>query len=441
MLTAAWSELKFHPVQNALWRTRSRFACVVAGRGSGKTELARRRIVRMLAVAKPGVSNPIYVYALPTREQAKRVAWREIKRLVPKIWIKGEPNETELRIETKYGSELMVVGMDKPHRIEGVQIDGIVVDESSDQKPGSFNRTILPMLSHRNAWAWRIGVPKRHGIGATEFKNWFDMGSQNLCAVDGDETTRIESFTWKSRDIVPPSIIAFAQMTLDERDFKEQYDASWEDAGGRIFYAYDDLLNVQSSVVYNPNLPIVVGSDFNVNPMSWVIGHRYPDKLEIFDELFLRNVSTQDALNELHKRYGKHGSGFEFYGDATGRARKTAASSAAQSDYIIIRSDARFRNSKIFYPSSNPRIIDRFASCNALFKNAAGARRFFVNPRCKQLRADLQSRAYIEGTREPDDSGDIGHITDALGYIIHRAYPLRVTIEDNTNKVSTYGEQ
>jgi hypothetical protein len=437
MLTPAWTKLNPHAIQSALWRTPARFVAVVAGRGSGKTEISRRRIVRYLAVRKPW-TNPIYVYALPVREQAKRIAWKEIKRLVPKHWIKGEPNETELSIETRFGSTLYVVGMDKPHRIEGMQIDGIVVDESSDQRPGSFDLTILPMLSHRSGWAWRIGVPKRHGRGATDFKTFFDKGAQRLCAVEDDLSTQILSYFWRSEEVVSESVLAFARANLSKQDYDEQYRAEWVSVGGRVFYAYDDLLNVTNEAKYDARLPITVGSDFNVDPMAWVVGHRYPDKLQIFDEIWIRNTTTQSALDELHKRYGKHTSGWEFFGDATGKARKTAASSAAQSDYVIIRNDTRFQNAKLFYPSANPHVVDRFASCNAMFCNANQQRRFFVNPKCKQLRADLQARGYIEGTREPDDSGDIGHITDALGYIIHRAYPLRVITPGNTNKVSTY---
>jgi hypothetical protein len=113
-------------------------------------------------------------------------------------------------------------------------------------------------------------------------------------------------------------------------------------------------------------------------------------------------------------------------GDATGRARKT---SAADSDYIQIRNDNRFADKRVFYPNSNPLVVDRFASCNALFKNAADERRLFIHPRCEKLIADLKVRAWKEGSREPDDYGDIGHMTDALGYVVHLLYPISAEVE------------
>lgn len=409
MLTEAWTQLRYHEVQSKLWRSTERFIAVAAGRGSGKTELARRRVIRFLPVRKPWI-DPIYFYALPTVAQAKRVAWRPLKRLIPPNWIR-KINESDMMIETVFGSTLYVLGMDKPQRAEGLQWDGGVIDESCDQKPGVFNRTFLPTFSWRDAWCWRIGVPKRYGVGAVDFKEFFDNGAQR-------------SFTWPSEGVLTAEAIAFARESLDERDFNEQYRASWEDVSGQVFHAFDDVLNVSDQVSYDKDRSVCVGSDFNVDPMAWTIGHSCDDgRVVIFDELFIHNTNTQRALDVLHQKYSQHEGGWEFYGDATGRARKT---SAATSDYVQIKNDERFKRKAVFYPGKNPSIVDRFAACNAMFCNAAGKRRVIIHPRCTNLIRDLKSRTYREGTREPDDYGDLGHITDGLGYWLHRRYPVRL---------------
>lgn len=433
MLTREWEKLRYHPEQAKLWRTNARFVAVCAGRGSGKTLLAKRRVIRMLPVRKPW-RDPKYFYAMPTREWGKRVAWEDLKALIPPDWIgKNAFNETQLVITTKFGSTLHLLGMDKPSRAEGVQYDGGVIDESSDQKPSVFETSILPTLSHRNAWCWRIGVPKRFGVGAESFKNFFDKGLKGESLVSDDPTLRVESYTWSSEDIVNPSIIAFAKANLDLRDFNEQYRASWEDSAGRIFYAFSDVFNVSNDIVYDPRRPLIIGSDFNVDPMAWVICQQAGERnehLKAIDELWIRNTSTQAALDQLFVKYREHKAGFVFIGDASGKARKTAASAAAQSDYIIIQNDMRFQPKELNYRKSNPSLADRFASCNAMFCNANNERRFTVHPRCKNLVKDLNGRAYIPGTREADDSGDVGHITDALGYVIFQLYPLRMVITE-----------
>lgn len=377
--------------------------------------------MRFLPIAKPW-ADPIYFYALPTFNQARRVAWRPIVKLIPSDWVKGEPNETELRIDTIFGSTLYVVGMDKPSRLEGLQYDGCVIDESCDQKPGSFARSILPALSHRNGWCWRIGVPKRVGPGAAEFKDFCKTG-----AAPGTPGAEHETYTWPSEDILTDDQLRWARENLDAKDYNEQYRAAWETVGGVVFHCFDELLNVTSDIEYNPAKTLIIGSDFNVDPMAWVICQQSDDKLtlNVLDEIWVRNTNTRECLTRVHERFKSHESGFQFFGDATSRARNTRAS---ESDYIQIKNDRRFHSATIHYPRSNPNRANRFASCNALFCNANNQRRCFVHPRCVNLIRDLTHRGYKEGSNEPDDYGDIGHITDALGYVIHKVYPMALHI-------------
>lgn len=419
MLTKAWTQLKPHPTQHALWTCRKKFAIVVAGRGSGKTELARRRVIRYLPVRKPW-SDPLYFYALPTRDQAKRVAWEPLKALVPRSWLHSRSiNESELSITTVFGSKLLLLGMDKPQRAEGVQYDGGVIDESSDQRPGMFDLSLMPAFSHRDPWCWRIGVPKRAGAGAREFKDAYEAGLRD------DPYT--QSFWWPSSDIVDEAVIARAKSKLTDKDYNEQYCAAWETVGGLVFYAFDEVLNV-APVQYKKDLPLLIGCDFNVDPMAWVVAQHVKDEIHVLDELFLRNTNTREALDYLWKKWGHHESGFVFYGDATGRARKTSAS---ESDYVQIRNDVRFsqkRPARVMFPMSNPIRQDRFAACNAVMKSADGQRRLKVSPTCENLLLDIGTRAYKAGETTPDDHGDIGHITDALGYLITITNPLSVPL-------------
>jgi len=431
MLTPAWAPLRYHPDQSKLYRTKSQFVQVAAGRGSGKTEIARRYIVRMLPVKKnidgsPKTwVDPFYFYALPTYAQAKRVAWRQILSLIPKQWIKGEPNKTELMIETVFGSTLYILGMDKPSRAEGIQWDGGIVDEACDQKP-ELDRTLMPALTHRNAWRWDIGVPKRFGVGAAKFREKFERG-----------TLGVNSFTWTSETVLTPEQIRKLKRELDEKDYNEQALAKWETPGGLVFYSFDEQLN-RSDETYNPNLPLYVGSDFNVNPMAWAVAQKFGSELHFIDELYIRDTNTQATLDELHNRYPNHNAGWEFYGDASGKARDTSAS---ETDYIQILNDRRFKNKSVNYPSSNPPQRDRFASANAQFRNALGERNTFISPNCRYTIADFRKRSYKPGTSLLADvaGSDDGHASDAASYLIHGLFPLLIDEPEQSPGVFTFG--
>ena len=415
-LPAIWPrDWKHHKVQWDAWKCPASEVCLWAGRGSGKTMLLKMRMVRCLLVTKPW-PNPRYLYVAPTREQAKRIAWEDFKAMVPQAWRQGDPHESELYIATVWGSRLYVGGMDKPARYEGLQWDGIGSDESSDQKSG-IAKTILPMLTHRSGWWWRTGVPKRQGSGAVEFRRACEQA-----AKEG------RGFSWPSADILSPEKLRWAMDHLDIKDYNEQFNAKWETSSGRIFHAFNRDNNCRPCH-YHPELPIVVGSDFNVDPMAWGLGHIHEQNgfvwVEWFDELWTRDTNTYEVLDLLYAKYSTHRAGFQFFGDATARARKT---SAKETDYIIIHNDPRFTTlgRSVHYLEGNPACIERWAACNAMFCSASRVMRMFVDDaRCPHLVEDLENRSYKPGTREADDHHkDMGHISDAIGYPVHLMFPV-----------------
>ena len=71
-----WYKLKDHPVHFALINDDIRVKVVPAGRRSGKTERAKRFIVRE---AMRTIGN--YFVAAPTRDQVKRIYWKDLKLL------------------------------------------------------------------------------------------------------------------------------------------------------------------------------------------------------------------------------------------------------------------------------------------------------------------------------------------------------------------------
>jgi hypothetical protein len=422
ILTERWTQLRPHPMQSKLWRTRERNVKVCAGRGSGKTEIARRRVVRYLRVKKPW-RDPRYFYALPTYNQCYRVARSHILSLIPRSWFVKVPGDSQMEFKFVFGSWLFLVGLDKPERVEGDQYDGGVVDECSDQKPGVYARTLRPAFTHRSGWLWRIGVPKRFGKGASEFRVAFDNGALGR-----------DSFWWPSWDILSPQEIAELQSELDEKDYNEQIGGRWEDAGGAAYYAYSDSQidgNVSASAVYNPDREIFVGTDFNVDPMAWCLGQRVVkggvEYLHIFDEVWKRGTNTPAQLDTLHARYPNHRAGWTFTGDASSRKRQTSAS---RTDYSHILNDERFK-ANVVTNKKNPAVKDRLASVNALCQTKVGLRRLLINPQCTHLRNDLKTRSLNEyGEPVPAESGqahDSGHMTDALGYLINKYYPITLS--------------
>lgn len=422
LLTKRWFNLRPHPEQNRLLASTKRYKVVLAGRGSGKTELAKRYLV-MQACATPG---GLFFYVAPTLPQAKNIAWRDILDLIPPEMFDCKwENVGTVRLTN--GAEIRFMSGEKPQRLEGVQWNGGVVDESADEDLEKlFFLSIEPALTHKRGWCWIIGIPKRKGIGAKKYKELFIAGQ------DPDDE-QFESFHWLSRDIVPPGELELRRKHMSPADFREQYEASWESVGGVVFpdFSSEPGGNVRPCE-YDPTRPIIVGSDFNVSPMAWTLSHFYNEGgkkwLETFNEIWLRDTMTTRTLDHLAMMHGQHKAGWIFMGDATSRARKTSAS---VTDYVHIANDKRFQNKRMLYPPSNPPARDKISTTNAAILNAAGERRLFIDPRCKNLIADFTYLAYDEHN-EPNKEGDFSHMTDAHGYVVWGCLPMQLAPRRNT---------
>jgi len=351
--------------------------------------------------------------------------------MIPENWIAMDGIKLASRepphIRTVFGSRLYILGMDKPQRAEGDQWDGGVLDESCDLKPGIFDRNVLPMLIHRNGWCWRIGVPKRQGPSSREFRDFFRLGASG---ADEDLT----SFHWPSSDILPENALRFAKKRLDARDYREQFDGLFQRLSGGIFHAFDSKRNVRR-VTYNPDRLLVVGMDFNVDPMCWVYGHPIEGKvpgLEWFGELHVSDTNTPACLDMLWSQFRKHQGGFEFYPDAAGDARKT---SAYMSDIQHIAAHKGLKSAPkgrvIHAIAANPALEDRFSATNSLLCNADGDRRmFFDSDGCPNTILDFEHRRYKPGTRDPADGPTEGHCSDAAGYAVWQRFPELGRVDD-----------
>jgi len=408
----AWTPFNFHAGQQAYISSTAQFNDLVCGRRAGKTELACRKLVK--CARSPLYTGARYIYLCPTRRQGKKIAWQRLKDLVGPNWMAGSPNETELIIRTITGGQIEIDGMDAPQRLEGTGVVGVVADESSDMKPGAIQQTVMPMLTwalEQGGWMDRIGVPKVNGPSGLEFKESWEKGLNADPAVH-------QSFRWPSWDVCPPGAIETLRKNMSMQVFREQCGAEWISHGGAAFHAFDKDRNVRPCG-YHDSLPIRVGSDFNVEPMCWVLSHWHGNHYEYFEELEIDDTHTQATLDILKAKYHNHTSGWEFYGDASAQARTTSGS---MSDYRIIQNDPDFRRMgrTIHYPRGNPLRLDRFGAFNAMLCNAVGERRIYIDQRCDRLIQDLRHRGLDAKT---ETGTRMGHMSDAASYIVWQTHP------------------
>ena len=204
------------------------------------------------------------------------------------------------------------------------------------------------------------------------------------------------------------------QMTT--KQYSQEFEARFETLASRVYYAFHQQLNVVH-VERLPYQPLLVGMDFNVDPMTAVIAQSVGDQCHVIDEIVLANSNTPEMMAEINRRYpGGHGA---VHPDPTGNARKTSAP-VGKTDFCIIK-EAGWP----IYDKAGPySIIDRLNTVNARMCDAKGNRRILIAPKCRNLIKSLNTITYKEGTKIPDKSSGLDHIADALGYLIMGRFPL-----------------
>ncbi len=107
-----------------------------------------------------------YFYVFPTFNQGRKVLWAGIDRdgmkfleHFPKELVKGEPNNTEMRIKLKNGSIFQVVGADNIDNLVGTNPIGVVFSEYSLMKAQVWE-FIRPILAENNGFAVFIYTPR-----------------------------------------------------------------------------------------------------------------------------------------------------------------------------------------------------------------------------------------------------------------------------------------
>lgn len=416
---ARWYSLIEHPTQIALVNDNVRFKVVPAGRRSGKTERVKRKVVKE-AMKEPGQ----YFIAAPTRDQVKRIYWNDIKRLSFTSLYPVKPSESELIIKYPNGSTLSLIGLDQPQRMEGTLWTGGAIDEIADVKAGAWEENISPALDTFNperpdyrAWCILLGVPDG-------MNHYYDMAEYARTANDPDW----KLYTWPSSDILPPDLVDAARRRMSLRQFRQEYEASFEASTGRIYEDYGKHNHTDARIEKHEQLYLTC--DFNYSPMSSAVAVRRGDGIFFLDEIILSSAVARQTAQEFVEKYKAHDNKHLILcGDPAGKAgEKHFQSSDFTSMEEVLRDSGWSVNRKVA-----PSTLSIKAGQNAVrakIMNAFGETSLFVNPNAAPyVHKALSAGTLKKGSSFMEEEGEYQHVGTAVRYLCDMLFPIA---EDNT---------
>lgn len=217
------SNLNFQllPWQQTVFKDTARFKTIVAGRRCGKSRLSA---VSLLVEGLKCPKGSAVMYVAPTQGQARQIIWDLLMDLGREVIASSHVNNMDITLIN--GAKIYVRGSDRPDTLRGVSLTYLVLDEVADIKQETWEKVLRAALSDKRGRALFIGTPKG--------RNWF-YDIYQLGLSETDEEWKSWHFTTKDNPLIDPKEIENAKKTLSSFAFKQEYEASFDNAGSGVF--------------------------------------------------------------------------------------------------------------------------------------------------------------------------------------------------------------
>ena len=241
-------------------------------------------------------------------------------------------------------------------------------------------------------------------------------------AANSGKTKDAKVFTWKSSEVLPPEVIENAKSRMSARQFRQEYEASFETVSGRIYEDYSKLNTTAEQIL--PHEALHWSHDQNFTPLSSCIGVIRGEKIFLLDEIVLTSAISRQSAQEFVERYKDHQNKTVYiYGDPSGRAGEKHGH---KSDYNEIEDVLRMSGWRFTrrVKRQAPAIKDRQNEVRAKILNANGLRSLFVNPnKAAYCHKGLSTVQVKKGSTFQEEQTEYQHITTAIGYMVNFLWP------------------
>lgn len=296
-----------HQTQEKVAQSRARFRVVNCGRRWGKTTLALLEMVAK-AVFK---DDARVVYIAPTYQQARDIAWNELKKVCAPVLVNINEARLEITVKTKNGntSIIWLRGWESVETLRGQAFNFIVIDEIAMMRNFWINwqEVLRPTLTDKRGEVLFVSTPKG-------FNHFYDLC--NLELTDNE----FKTFHFSSYDNphLPVDELDNAKRTLPPDRFAQEYEASFQKTQGLVYKEFDREKHLYEELpaTFNPFPPLlpiayekIGGVDFGYRNPAAVLDVRWSgEKMYVEDEWYKRErtdvqIADYVALQKFKEVY------------------------------------------------------------------------------------------------------------------------------------------
>lgn len=298
--------IKLHENQKKIHSSGALYKVIKAGKRFGKSKFCVFALIQEAGKSP----NKVFWYIAPTYRQAKNIAWREFKNLIPPQFIKRMV-ENELLIVLINDSEIHLVGADNEDSLRGTKLQGVVFDEVAYINPYIWPNIIMGQLlgseGEKPGFAWFISSPLNptESVGMDK-TDWFPEFYQEALRKKNSGNLDWDAFHFTIYDnptLSKNQIDAIRDNNTDDA-WQVEYMANESAFAGTVYSEFNYDRHVQEM---EPTGVLVRGLDWGIaHPTACLFAYVDASKNQIYidDEYIKSGFTIEESVAVIKSKTG-----------------------------------------------------------------------------------------------------------------------------------------
>jgi hypothetical protein len=380
--------------------------------------------------------NSKWVIVRDTLQTLKRTTIPSFSKICPTSFIKSYNQDIQTVTFTN-GSQILFLGEnyadDKElNRFKGLECNGFLFEEINECQEKTFNKAIERAGSH----IIEKQPPPLILATCNPANNWVKEKMYNRWKTN----TLPEKWLYIPSKITDnpfiPKDYLESLKSMPRYEYEVFVEGNWDlqERTGAEFYKYFSLDKHVIDCHYNPELPLHISWDENVNPyLPCGIFQIVNKEIRMIDEILGINPKNtiRDVCNEFKFRYKDHKSGLFIYGDATSQ-KEDVKQEKGYNFFKLIENELIAYKPILRVAKSNPSVVVRGQFINTIFYNNFSDIVVKISPNCKTAISDfVNTKEAADGSKDKSKEKDsksgvsyqkFGHLSDLFDYICCEAF-------------------
>lgn len=380
--------------------------------------------------------NSKWVVVRNNLQTLKRTTIPSFNKICPTSFIKTYNQDTQTVTFTN-GSQILFLGEnyddDKElNRFRGIECNGFLLEEVNELQEVTFYKCIERAGSHIIP-----NQPKPMILAtANPANNWVKTNIYDKYKADALPHNWLYIPSKITDNPYIPADYLESLKSMPRYQYEVFVEGNWDiqlKVGGEFYKCFELDKHVRQCP-YNPNLPLHISFDENVNPYL-PMGIYQIDGRHIMQIDEIAGVNPNNTIKavcgEFSRKYPSHNAGLFIYGDATSKKADVKLEQGHNFFRLITDALAQYKP-RLRVGTSNPSVAMRGSFINAVFENEFDGIKITFDPLCKRSINDfVLTKESADGTKNKEMETDpttkvrsqkVGHYSDCFDYMIVQAF-------------------